>query len=115
MAQFQPVTETSFKPRPRKQVFVTVQVENRDDSSKAKIAFFKEAKENQVILCLQKIKASKEKMSIKFTDFVDLLPSKFVELTPEAQLDEVDYLYNFLIQPDDRPQMQLQEDFELQA
>lgn len=51
-------------------------------------------------------------MTIRFTDFVDLLPSKFMELTPEAQLDEVDYLYNFLIQPDDRPQMQLQEDIE---
>jgi hypothetical protein len=72
----------------------------------------KEAKENQVILCLQKIKAGKEKMSIRFTDFVDLLPSTFMELTPEAQLDEVDYLYSFLIQPDDWPQMLLQEDIE---
>ena len=113
MAQFQPVPETSFKPRPKKQVFFTVQVENKDDSSKATIAFLKEAKENQVILCLQKIKASKKNMSIKFTDFVDLLPLTFMELTPEAQLDEVDYLYNFLTQPDDKPQMQLEEDIEL--
>ena len=53
-------------------------------------------------------------MSIKFTDFVDLLPSTFMDLAPEAQLDEVDYLYNFLTQPDDKPQMQLEEDIELQ-
>ena len=48
-------------------------------------------------------------MSIKFTDFVDLLPSTFMDLAPEAQLDEVDYLYNLLTQPDDKSLMQLQE------
>ncbi len=49
-------------------------------------------------------------MSVKLKDFVDLLPSNFLDLTPEAQLDEVDYLYNFLIQTDDQPVMQIQED-----
>ncbi len=53
-------------------------------------------------------------MSIKFNDFVDLLPSNFLDLTPEAQLEEVDYLYNFLAQPDDKSQMQLQEDIYVQ-
>ena len=49
-------------------------------------------------------------MSIKFNDFVDLLSSNFLDLTPEAQLEEVDYLYNFLTQPEDKSLMQLQED-----
>jgi hypothetical protein len=33
-----------------------------------------------------------------------------LDLTPEAQLEEVDYLYNFLTQPEDKSLMQLQED-----
>ncbi len=49
-------------------------------------------------------------MSIKFTDFVDLLSSNFLDLTPEAQLEEVDYLYNFLTQLDDKSLMKIQED-----
>ncbi len=53
-------------------------------------------------------------MSIKFNDFVDLLSSNFLDLTPEAQLEEVDYLYNFLAQPDDKSQMQLQDDIYVQ-
>jgi len=74
----------------------------------------KEAKENKVILCLEKIKASKQKMSIKFNDFVDLLPSNFLDLASEAQLEEIDFLYNFLAQPDNKFTMQLQEDIYVQ-
>ncbi len=48
-------------------------------------------------------------MSIKFNDFVDLLPSNFLDLTSQAQLEENDYLYNFLAQPDDKLQIKLQE------
>ncbi len=59
---------------------------------------------------LKKIKASKQKMSVRFTDFGDLLPSNFLDLTPEAQLYEVNYLYNFLIQTDDQLLMQIKED-----
>jgi hypothetical protein len=33
-----------------------------------------------------------------------------LDLTPEAQLEEVDYLYNFLTQPDDKSLMKLRED-----
>jgi hypothetical protein len=110
VAQFKAVPFASFKLRPKKQVFIPVHVFVEADRSKATINFLKEAKENKVILCLEKIKASKQKMSIKFTDFVDLLSSNFLDLTPEAQLEEVDYLYNFLTQPDDESLMKIQED-----
>jgi hypothetical protein len=55
---------TSFKVRQKKEVFVPVHVFVEADRNKATMDFFKEAKENKVILYLKKIKGSKQKMSV---------------------------------------------------
>ena len=73
MAQFKAGPKTIFKPRQKKQIIVPVKFFVDADFSQAKIDF-KQAKENKAIQCLEKIKASKQKMSVRFTDFVDLLP-----------------------------------------
>jgi hypothetical protein len=39
-------------------------------------------------------------MTVRFTDFVDLLPKNFSDLTFEAQVKEVEFLHNFLAETD---------------
>jgi hypothetical protein len=41
-------------------------------------------------------------MTVRFTDFVDLLPQNFPDLTFEAQVKEVEFLYNFLAETDQK-------------